>query len=370
MLHFHLSFTPNYTVNMCVHKLSNLPSFEGNYENDDCTYEDLNNVIPCDSSDLSIIQFNIRGLNSKLGDLNYILNNSFSTKHPDIVLLCETWLSCRSPKPIVKGYNVERVDRQHKKGGGVAILISAKCKYRRRKDLEQSNCTSFESCFIELENWKSNLIIGSIYRPPNTDPDRFIQIFNDVKEVCNTQKKSLILGLDHNLDLLKANLHRPTQTFLETIYKLGMIPTITKPTRVSTNTATLIDNILLDQKLADESSSGIFVDNASDHFPCYTLLTNINPFRRKQLEITSRDLRHKNITALKEHLKLPGNLLPLDGNNVNEQFNNFHQKLEEAVNHFLPIKTRKVPSRSIRREPWMSAGLLHCTRKNKELYKK
>ena len=355
---------------MCVHKLSNLPSFEGNYETDNCTYEDLNNDIPCDSSDLSIIQLNIRGLTSKLGDLNYILNNSFSTKHPDIVLLCETWLSCRSPKPIINGYNVERSDRQHKKGGGVAILISTKCKYRRRKDLEQSNCTSFESCFIELENWKSNLIIGSIYRPPNTDPDRFIQIFNDVKEVCNTQKKSLILGLDHNLDLLKANLHRPTQTFLETIYKLGMIPMITKPTRVSTGTATLIDNILLDQKLADESSSGIFVDNASDHFPCYTLLTNINPSRKKQLEITSRDLRQKNINALKEYLKLPGNLLPLDGSNVNEQFNNFHQKLEEAVNHFLPIKTRKVPSRSIRREPWMTAGLLHCTRKNKELYKK
>ena len=353
-----------------MHKLSNLPSLEGNYDIDNCSYEDLNNDLPCDSSDLSIIQLNIRGLTSKLGDLNYILNHSFNTKHPDVVLLCETWLSCRSPKPIIQGYNIERSDREHKKGGGVAILISTACRYRRRKDLEQSNCSSFESCFIELENWRSNLIIGSVYRPPNTEPDRFTEIFKDVKKTCTSQKNSLILGLDHNLDLLKANLHRPTQTFLETIYEQGMLPMITKPTRISTSTATLIDNILLDQRLAGDSSSGIFVDNTSDHFPCYTLLSNINPSRKKQLEVTSRDLRHKNLTALKEYLKLPGNLLPLDGTNVNEQFNNFHQKLEDAVNHFLLITTRKVPSRSIRREKWMTGGLLYCTRRNKELYKK
>ena len=212
--------------------------------------------------------------------------------------------------------------------------------------------------------------MGSIYRPPNTDPDRFIQVFNDVNRTVNTQKKSLILGLDHNLDLLKADLHRPTRTFLETIYELGMLPMITKHTRISTSMATLIDNILVDQKLSNVSSSGIFVDNASDHFPCYTLLSDINPSRKKQLEVTSRDLRHKNMYALKEYLQLPGTLLPLDGSIVNEQFNNFHQKLEDAVNHFLPITTRKVPSRSFRREPWMTAGLLHCTRKNKELYKK
>ena len=78
---------------MCVHKLHRLPSLDGTYDSDKCTYEDLSNHIECDSSDLSIIQLNTRGLNLKLGDLNYILNNSFKNQHPDIVLLCETWLN-------------------------------------------------------------------------------------------------------------------------------------------------------------------------------------------------------------------------------------------------------------------------------------
>ena len=190
---------------MCVHKLTDLPTLEGNYSNDNCTYEDLKKEITCDSSDLSIIHLNIRGLTSKLGDLNHILNNSFSTQHPDIVLLCETWLTSKSPRQTINGYNIERSDRQHKKGGGVAILISTRCKYRRRKDLEQSNCPSFESCFIEVENWKSNLVLGSIYRPPNTNTDSFIENFVNVNGICNKQNKCLILGLDHNFDLLKAD---------------------------------------------------------------------------------------------------------------------------------------------------------------------
>ena len=37
-----------------------------------------------------------------------------------------------------------------RKGGGVCILISTRCKYKRRKDLEEENSASFESCFVEL----------------------------------------------------------------------------------------------------------------------------------------------------------------------------------------------------------------------------
>ena len=322
---------------MYIHKLTHLPSLEVNYDTDNCTYEELKKDIRYDSSDLSVIQFNIRGLMSKLGDLNHILTNSFSSNHPDVVLLCETWLSDKSPKPAINGYNIERTDRLNKEGGGVAILVSTRCKYKRRKDLEQENSPSFESCFIELENWKSNLIIGSVYRPPNTDPCNFIKIFNNISNICTTQKKCLLLGLDHNLDLLKADQHKPTQLFLETIYEVGMIPMITKPTRISSTTATLIDNILVDQRLTHISTSGVLIDNASDHLPCYTILSNINPSQKKKLEITSCDIRPKNIHALKEFLKIPGNLLPLIGVNTNEQFDNFHRQLEDAVNHFLPI---------------------------------
>ena len=212
------------TLTMCVHKLYQLPSLDVNYDTDNCLYENLDNSIKCDSSDLSIIHLNIRGLSSKIGNLDYLLTHSFTTSHPDIILLCEIWLTNRSPKLYISGYNLEGTDRLNKKGGGVGVLISNRCRYRRCKDLEESNSACFESCFIELENHKTNLIIGSIYRPPNTDSNEFNNKFEQLTQSCNKQKNHLIIALDHNLDLLKANHHRPTQNFLESIYTAGLIP--------------------------------------------------------------------------------------------------------------------------------------------------
>ena len=234
------------TPDMCVHKLYQLPCLDLNYETDNCSYDNLDSSIVCDSSDLSVIHLNIRDLNSKIGDLNFILNHSFNTRHPDVILICETWLTSKSPRPYISGYNLERTDRLNKRGGGVCVLISNRCRYKRRKDLEQYNSDCFESCFIELENYKANFIIGSIYRPPNTDSNEFIKTFNQVTQCCK-QNKRLIVGLDHNLDLLKSNIHRPMQNFLESIYEAGLVPKITKPTRITASTATLIDNILIDQ---------------------------------------------------------------------------------------------------------------------------
>ena len=355
---------------MCVHKLNQLPTLEVNYESDNCSYEDVNKSIKCDSGDLGIIHLNVRGLNSKIGNLNYLLTNSLSTSHPDIVLLCETWLNKRSPKPVISGYNIERTDRINKKGGGVSILISNRCRYKRRKDLEESNAACFESCFIELENQRTNLIIGSIYRPPNTDSNKFNRKFERLTNSCIGMKKHLIIGLDHNLDLLKANHHCPTQDFLELIYTAGLVPKITKPTRITSSTATLIDNILINQQLDTNSTSGILVDNVSDHLPCYTIIPDMHPSKRKAVEITSRDTRPKNIAALKKFLSTPGTLLPLDGLTASQQFDNFHDCLQKAVDHFLPTKTRKIPSRLVRQEPWVTSGLFKCIKKSKQLYRK
>ena len=355
---------------MCVHKLCNLPNFDMDWSNDNCSYECLNNQIKCDSSDLSIIQLNIRGLYSKLGDLDYLLNSSLANKHPDVVLLCETWLTPRSPKPYLSGYDIERSDRLHKKGGGVGILMSARCKYKRRHDLEQRNCNSFESCFVEIHNLNTKIILGSVYRPPNTDVKEFISATQDIIETCNKQGKKLVLGLDHNLDFLKEVQHSLTHTFLETIYDGGLVPMITKPTRITTTTATLIDNILVDQQLQSCASSGILIDTISDHLPCYTILSDIYPIRKKNLEITSRDMRRQNLLALKTKLIEPDYLLPTPSLDVDAQFDEIHGKLLAAIDHFLPERTRSIPSRSVRQQDWMTPGLMISIKKNKMLYKK
>ena len=130
------------------------------------------------NSNLNVIQINCRGIKSKLDDLEELL---FQINEPDIVLLSETWLKDGEERFIdIKNYKYEGVVRKHKKGGGVGILIKNKIKYRVRTDLN-ANCqdNSFEHFFIEVKGTRYNIIAGSIYRPPNTDIENFIENYTN-----------------------------------------------------------------------------------------------------------------------------------------------------------------------------------------------
>ena len=338
---------------------------------DNCDYQDLNKTIDNQQSDLAAIHLNIRGLNSKIGELMHLIDNSLKCQSPEIIMLCETWLKSNSPRPMIPGYMLERHDRKRKQGGGTGILISSRCKYKRRQDLEETDCAALESCFIELEANKKNIIFGSIYRPPNSPPNEFLELFNALTRKLQTEnpQSELVIGLDHNLDLLKHGNHKPTRLFVEQLYDIGLVPLITKPTRISHSSATLIDNILVSYKLADNSNQGIICDNISDHLPCYALLHDIYPTKKEDTYITTRDLREVNLTALKNKLN-EGVLLPNPTHGVDEQFNHFHETLEYYIESFIPIVSRKINPKDIRREKWVCPGLLRSIKKCKRMYKK
>ena len=55
--------------------------------------------------------------------------------------------------------------------------------------------------------------------------------------------------MDHNLDLLKCNVHKQTQALLDGLTDKNLLPTITRPTRITQNTAPLLDNIFVSERL-------------------------------------------------------------------------------------------------------------------------
>ena len=77
---------------------------------------------------------------------------------------------------------------------------------------------------------------------------------------------------DTNIDLLKTQEHSQTSEFLDLMYSYNMIPVITKPTRVTAHTATLIDNIFTNNfQDTSKHHQGILYNDISDHFPVYHL---------------------------------------------------------------------------------------------------
>ena len=71
----------------------------------------------------------------------------------------------------------------------------------------------------------------------------FIEIFSETFSTCSNDKELYIYG-DLNIDLLKYKIHQTTSRFVDMIFSLGLFSLITKPSRITQHSHTLIDNIL------------------------------------------------------------------------------------------------------------------------------
>ena len=71
-------------------------------------------------------------------------------------------------------------------------------------------------------------------------------IVSDIEPIyrkINSEKKHVYILGDFNIDLLKTDMHRPIHDYVECIYSNSMLPSVYKPTRITANTATCVDNI-------------------------------------------------------------------------------------------------------------------------------
>ena len=145
--------------------------------------------------------------------------------------------------------------------------------------------------------------MGSLYHPPNTPTKEFLDNYTELLNELNKERNELILGMDHNLDLLKINQHKLTEEFLECNLDGGMIPQITKPTQITQTSATLIDNVMISKKLSGQTESRILVENISDHLPSLVSIKNFRYMHNEEMKIYSRDTRKNNLDKLRGALQ-------------------------------------------------------------------
>ena len=114
-----------------------------------------------------------------MGDKISHLISLIEGKLPDIMLLCETWLTPFSPDLNIPGYIFCHLDRINKKGSGVGILLHNNLRYNVISD-EKFNHNEFEGIFVEVV-----MKNGSIYKPPNTNEMSFISDYSRLVCVLN-----------------------------------------------------------------------------------------------------------------------------------------------------------------------------------------
>ena len=95
-------------------------------------------------------------------------------------------------------------------------------------------------------------------------------------EQLNTKGHEVLVVGDLNENLLKYNEDKQTSEYLDMLVTLGFMPIITKPTRITDHTATLIDHIYTNtpEKLM---KSGLCLADISDHLPIFCTIANTLP---------------------------------------------------------------------------------------------
>ena len=151
--------------------------------------------------------------------------------------------------------------------------------------------------FIKIHQAKcKDIIIGTLYRPPGNPVDQFnIAIEHTLSKLISTNHKIIVAG-DFNINLLKLAEHRPTHDFFNIMTSHQLLPSILHPTRITSLTATLIDNIF-SNFLTDKQESYILLNDISDHLPVMFGI-DISVQRSQSAASASRLINEKNICSI------------------------------------------------------------------------
>lgn len=336
----------------------------------DSNYISPENIEETNGADyaLKIMHLNIQSLPAKIDDLKLLLSKlSESGITFDVILICETFLTGHKIGQCqIDNYVLKEKHREHSRGGGVAIYVNKKLNVTERPDLQIFYEGQFESIFLEINLHGKPLIVGEIYRTPGTDLPSFFEQYKILMEKINKEKKSLVIGTDQNIDYLKINEHNNTSNFLDINLDSGLVPMISRPTRITNSSATLIDNIYTNN--LSHVKSLILLSGISDHLPCCLYYGSSKTKKKEPITIKTRKLNDKKIDNIKSYLSSIcwDNL---EAKNTDQAYNCFLNTISEATDLYAPVQTITFNPKNIIRDDWMTPGLLKSSKTCDKLYK-
>ena len=229
---------------------------------------EFHNFLDISSDQFSVLCLNIMSIKKTFENFKLFLsliNFNFS-----VICLSETWWNdlATIEKSLYElpNYNSTNQATGDHKGGGVSINIHKSLGFTVKPDLSIYN-NDIESLTIEiLSNKKRKTLINAFYRLPNGQIEPFENFLNNIFSKIKKPNKLFHIADDFNLKLLDHDTNRKVQRFLNIIYRNGMIPTITKPIRVTQKTTT-IEHILANSFTDTVFKTAIFKSDIPDHFP-------------------------------------------------------------------------------------------------------
>ena len=343
---------------------TNIPDTECNYHTEDS----FNKIkMTKDPNVFSMLHINCRSLcnaNDRISNYLLQINHSFS------LLACsETWLTHNISPPQRLGYNYIEGPLTGR-GRGVCIYLRSDIKY---KIIDLTLGPEADSLFIDVtlkhNHTTKSIIVGVMYRVHEHSTNDFNSSWDTLLNKLKATKKEVYILGDYNIDLLKYDTNAHINDFINTTLAHSFTPKIDKPTRVTHNTATLIDNIITNTT-STSTSTGILVTDISDHFPVFHITSHHHTQHVTHDTTPKRDYCDKNVSNFKNTLDRETWETTLNVDNPDTSYNNFINTYTIHYNSSFPLKrsTRKQSNHTDHKQPWITSGIVRSIRHKHKLY--
>ena len=263
-----------------------------------------------------------------------------------MIALTETWLD-KSKQDL---YNMPKYTcmnrfRKQRWGGGVSLYIRNDIKYMSRPDLKYFD-GKMESLFIEIDkdvfNLASNVVVGVIYWMPNTCMEIFNDRMSDIMNIVQRERKIFYFLGDSNVDMLKYESHQSTASFLDALYSYNAFPLITKPTRVTRESATLIDHVFTNNfDINSKHVQGILCTSISDHYAVFHIAGNAGITSSDDTPVLKRNFSQYNMTKFANEMENVYWDFMKNIDDAQTAYSSFHNLLIEKYNSSFPLKILK-----------------------------
>lgn len=185
--------------------------------------------------------------------------------HCSVFALTETWLNESIPNSLVNidDYQIFRRDRGSL-GGGLLIYVHKNIKAEQLQCNINLNYPGFEQLWINLIcGKKAKIAVAAVYRPNHISTQCLQDLDAMIRHVqLNITNDIVVLG-DFNINILSES---PTRTLLNNLLNdLSLTQLINEPTRITENTATCIDLIIVNNSLPVHCSDTVEC-SLSDHW--------------------------------------------------------------------------------------------------------
>ena len=268
-----------------------------------CKYKQPKHIRQPKPNELNVMSLNIRSIHK---NLQHITDNVSDYQKYDVILLNET--NCNIDKLAngisdlhIEGFHppiIQAPARSTCRGGGLATYVNENVcsidefqKIDLDSDSESRNVDG-EFLFVKISQCKGikkSIVIGNVYRSPSSKHTKFIDLLETkLRWLDRHSNKHILLLGDFNVDHIKHDFDINSQNLIDTTTQHGFLQIISRPTRITDHSATLIDHIYTN-KINNVISSNVLTLDLSDHLATFATISLDTEFDSRQRRVFKRN---------------------------------------------------------------------------------